>query len=311
MAQIPVSSSPTLDAIYAAIEATQETGFREHLGFSGIGNPCERAIWYSFRWATRSRHSGRLLRLFETGHQAEHRFVADLRRAGIIVHDVDECTGKQFTVRDETGHAGGSMDGVGLGILEAPKTWHLLEFKTHNNKSFTALVKDCVQKAKPVHWAQMQGYMHLSGLTRALYIAENKDTSELYIERIRYDAQEGLRIVAKAQRIINSANPPSRISTDPSWYECKFCDHNTVCHAGKLPEAHCRSCMSSTPTDGGKWQCEAHGRTITFDQQQKGCERHLYLPSLVDGEQIDFNEALPCVTYRMRDGSTWHDGVPF
>jgi hypothetical protein len=44
-------------------------------------------------------------------------------------------------VRDEAGHFGGSMDAVALGIPEAPKTWHLCEFKTHNAKSFADLQK--------------------------------------------------------------------------------------------------------------------------------------------------------------------------
>lgn len=311
MAQIPATSQPTVDAIYAALEAGQEDSYRDHLGFSGIGNPCDRAIFYSFRWATKRHHNGRLLRLFETGHKAEERFIADLRRAGIKVYDRDEETGKQFTLRDDTGHAGGSMDGVAIEIPEAPKTWHLCEFKTSNAKGFTKLLSEGVQKAKPVHFAQMQGYMHLSGLTRALYLVENKDTSELYSERVRYDATIGIQIIAKAQRIIAATTPPARISEDPSWYECRFCDHAEVCHQGKLPEAHCRSCLSSTPTDGGQWQCEAHGRTISSSEQRAGCSRHLYLPGFVDGEQIDFDESLPCVTYKMRDGSTWHDGVPF
>jgi len=311
MAQIPTGPSPTVEAIYAALEAAQEDSYRDHLGFSGIGNTCERAIWYSFRWATQKKYSGRILRLFEVGHKAEHRFVADLRRAGITVSECDEATGKQWTVRDDTGHAGGSMDGVALGVPEAPKTWHLAEFKTHNAKSFAKLVAEGVQKAKPMHFAQMQGYMHLAGLTRALYLAENKDTSELYSERVRYDAAIGIQLVAKAHRIIAANVPPSRISKDPAWFECRFCDHADVCHQAKLPEAHCRSCLSSTPTDGGKWQCEAHGTTISSSEQRKGCSRHLYIPTLVDGEQIDFNESLPCVTYKMRDGSTWHDGVPF
>ena len=48
---------------------------------------------------------------------------------------------------------------MGLGIPEAPKTWHVLEFKTHNSKSFAKLEKEGVQKSNPMHYAQMQVYM--------------------------------------------------------------------------------------------------------------------------------------------------------
>ena len=85
MAALPPPACPTVTAIYAAYEAASDSGYRAHLGASLIGTECERAIWYSWRWATRARHAGQLLRLFQTGHMAEARFVADLRRIGVTV----------------------------------------------------------------------------------------------------------------------------------------------------------------------------------------------------------------------------------
>ena len=54
--------------------------------------------------------------------------------------EVDPETGRQWRVEAHGGHFGGSLDGVALGLLEAPKTWHVLEFKTHSVKSFADLV---------------------------------------------------------------------------------------------------------------------------------------------------------------------------
>ena len=48
----------------------------------------------------------------------------------------------------------------------------------------------------------MQAYMHLAGIDRAFYLAVCKDTDELYQERIHHDAEAGLRILAKAERIV-------------------------------------------------------------------------------------------------------------
>jgi hypothetical protein len=194
----------TVAAIYAAYEAAQGDGYRDHLGASSIGAPCDRAIWYSWRWTTRARHTGRLLRLFQTGHMAEDRFIRDLRRIGVQVLPVDPDTGKQWEYRDETGHFGGSMDGVGLGFIEAPKTWHALEFKTHGAKSFAKLLDEGVAVSKPQHMAQMQVYMHLAGLDRCFYMAVNKDTDELYQERVAYDAETALRpsAAARCSRIV-------------------------------------------------------------------------------------------------------------
>lgn len=307
MAALPTPATPTVSAIYAAYEARQEDGFRDHLGASGIGAECERAIWYSWRWTTRARHTGRLLRLFQTGHMAEARFVSDLRKIGVTVMDVNPDTGRQWTLRDASGHFGGSMDAVGIGFPEAPKAWHVCEFKTHSAKSFAGLAKDGVEKSKPQHWAQMQVYMHLADIDRAFYLAVNKDTDELYQERIKRDVEAGIRMLAKAERIIGSTQPPERISLDPAWWQCRFCDHADACHGDAMPERHCRSCLHSSPVGDGDWQCERMASPLSKEQQRQGCAAHLFIPGLVHGQQQDAGE--DWVSYRMKDGSEWRDGV--
>jgi hypothetical protein len=227
MSPLPPPASPTVSAIYAAYEAASDANWREHLGASLIGTECERAVWYSFRWATRARHTGRLLRLFETGNLAEARFVADLRRIGVTVLDLDPETGRQWKLRDASGHFGGSMDAVAIGFPEAPKAWHVVEFKTHSARSFARLKAEGVERSKPLHWAQMQAYMHLSGIERAFYLAVCKDTDELHQERLRRDVEVGRRILAKAQRIIAAPRPPTRVSADPATRH--------VSAGGKLP----------------------------------------------------------------------------
>ncbi len=127
------------------------------------------------------------------------------------------------------------MDAAILGVPEAPKTYHVAEFKTHNAKSFTTLQKDGVEKAKPEHYAQMQIYMHWSQLTRALYLAVNKDNDELYGERVRYDETFAKALETKAERIVYGAAPPEGISTEPAFYKCKFCPASVVCHTNRLP----------------------------------------------------------------------------
>jgi hypothetical protein len=64
----------------------------------------------------------------------------------------------------------------------------------------------------------------------------------------------------------------------------------------------------STPVDGGSWHCARHDWTLTQDQQRVGCAAHLMIPALVPGEQVDAGD--DWVSYQMRDGSEWRDGVP-
>ena len=310
MPPLPPPNQPTVDAIYQWHERRQRSGGRGHLGASQIGAPCERALWYGFRWALKVKHAGRLLRLFETGQLAEQRFVAELRAVGVEVHEINPDTGAQFSVSSCRGHFGGSMDGVALGLLEAPKTWHVLEFKTHSAKSFAALKKDGVEKSKPEHAAQMQVYMHLAGLERAFYLAVDKNTDELYSERLHHDEAAALRLLAKASRIIDAAEPPGRISEDPAFYLCRWCAYQDICHGTEFAARTCRTCLHSTPVDQGQWDCARWGKVLTDQEQRDGCGAQKFIPALVPGEQVDVRD--DAVIYRMPDGSEWSDSeCPF
>ena len=304
MAELPLTSCPTRDAIFAAYEADTSDGFRSHLGASLIGKECERALWYDFRWTTKAKFPGRVLRLFETGHLAEARLVQNLRRTGATVLEVDPETGRQFRVQAHGGHFGGSLDGVAINLLEAPKTWHVLEFKTHSAKSFADLAAKHVRQSKPQHFAQMQIYMSLTGLTRALYVAVNKDNDDLYIERVELDTAVSTRLLEKAQRVIFAATPLPRISEDPSGYQCRLCDHAEVCHGKQAAEINCRTCLHATPIDGG-WHCARHNKSLTEVNQRTACTHHLYLPPLVPGRQVDAGEGW--VEYEFADGLRWRD----
>jgi hypothetical protein len=304
MAEIPTIECPTQEAIFRGYEEDAGSGFRSHLGASLIGKDCERALWFDFRWTTPVRFPGRVLRLFETGQLEEARLVRNLRRTGATVLEVDPETGRQFRVQAHGGHFGGSMDGVALGLLEAPRTWHLLEFKTHSAKSFADLVAKKVRESKPQHYAQMQIYMHLGGLTRGMYVSVNKDTDDLYVERVEVDATYAQALLDKAGRVIFAVQPGPRISEDPAWFQCRLCDHQAVCHGQASAAVNCRTCLHATPVDGG-WACERHQRSLSEAEQCAGCENHLYLPALVPGEQVDAGP--DWVEYLLPGGNRWRD----
>lgn len=275
---------------------------RTYLGASVIGHPCSRYLWLLFRHGCKPTFPGRLHRLFETGDIEEGRFVRELQGIGCEVHEVDEH-GQQWAVSALSGHFGGHMDGAARGIPEAPKTWHVLEFKTHNTKSFADLKVKGVADSKPQHHAQMQVYMHLTGMTRALYLAKCKDTDELYSERVRYNQPLAEGLLAKAEQIITAQVAPDRIAAQPDWWQCKFCDAHEICWAAAdstpavpVPTISCRQCCHATPVidqPGALWQCERHGRRLSGDDQARACPDHLFLPSflpwteLADYGQVD------------------------
>jgi hypothetical protein len=168
--------SPVVEAIYAWHKRRGDAEpYRGYCGASEIGHSCERYLWYKFRGCCKEEFTGRKYRLFQTGHYAEPRFVAELKGIGCEVHEVD-ANGDQFAISDHGGHFSGHMDGCALGIPGAEKTWHVLEMKTHSNKNFNKLKKGGVLKGFPSHYAQMQAPMHKTGMKRALYMAVNKVT---------------------------------------------------------------------------------------------------------------------------------------
>lgn len=295
MALLPEPENTTLNQIWKFWESEADNGFREHLGASIIGRPCSRSIWYSFRWTTISSFPGRILRLFDRGQREEHVMTRELRGIGCHVEEIDKRTitpenpeGDQFRISAHGGHFGGSCDGlIFSGVPEAPKSVHVAEYKTHNEKSFKALVKAGVEESKPEHYAQMIVYMGGFEYDRALYVAVNKNTDELYIERVRFDRKKYDSFMERANMIIATDTPPPRISDDPGWYQCKFCDHSSVCHDGralKMAPPTCRTCIHSTPElDGDKrWSCSFHNVDLNKDQQLAGCQAHAYNPAFIE-----------------------------
>lgn len=306
----------------------QEDGRRNHLGGSLIGRECNRELWYSFRWATETKHDGRILRLFKRGHKEEFEFVEYLQQLGIEVREYAQRLGwhqptdkyvtidwevdlpeykkghcvdvtsdayhvarakeagvrlEQWRIEDVFGHFGGSLDGIAYnlpeveiaeGVYICAKDPVLLEFKTHGQKSFDTLCKLGLKDAKPEHYAQMQVYMAKRGIKFGLYMAVNKNTDELKCYFVVAVPMEGFWMISRAQEIITAKAPPARISSNPSWFKCRFCDHRKPCHMGQPLAKNCRTCIHSNPIDGGQWHCQLWDSVIPIHGQKEGCDNY-------------------------------------
>lgn len=202
---------------------------------------------------------------------------------------------KQWRISDVMGHFGGSLDGLGSAPFKIPVDAHLtvddlesiptarfipaneevlLEFKTHNSKSFTKLVIEGVRNAKPVHWAQMQVYMHKRKLRFAIYVAVNKNDDDLHIEVVDYDERQGPILLERAERVIKAGVLPGRLCKNPSQFEAKFCDFAGPCWHGKAIERNCRTCKFSQPVEDGQWRCNQWNAIIPVDAILKGCDSY-------------------------------------
>jgi hypothetical protein len=201
------------------------------------------------------------------------------------------------------------VDGIGKGFPEAPKSWAILEVKTHSAKSFTDMKKLGVAESKPQHYAQMQVYMGLLGVERALYFAVNKDNDEIYTEWVHFDAEAFEALRGRAKRVIDSPTTPAKLSEDPAHYKCKGCTFFSLCHEQKVAEVSCRTCAHSTPVKDGAWRCETHNRALDKAAQRTACDQHLFIPALVPfGEAVDGGDAY--IEYTHKDtGKTFRNGL--
>lgn len=244
---------------------------RRHLGASKIGDDCERALWYSFRWSSTKKAEPRFIRLWHRGHAEEPRFVAMLESIGATVVSHDPKSGKQFRMTTAGGHGGGACDGFVKGIpdFNTLDTWGLAEYKTANDKSFKEMVKSGLRTSKFTYFVQMQVYMKNWKLQQGFFMMVNKDTDELYTEVVSYDAAIADKYTQKMSDIVFADQPGDRISELATYYKCRWCEHKNLCHHlhKAEPNHNCRTCAYSQPIDDGNngavWRCQVHEHLFT------------------------------------------------
>jgi hypothetical protein len=317
MAKIPNPDErdPTLEAADRALEQDAVTEKpRPYLGMSSIGEACSRKLWYRFRWAAYEAFDATTLKRFADGHATETVIIGRLRKVpGVTLVDRDPASGRQIGHSDIDGHFRGHEDGEILGILQAPKTWHVFEAKATAEKKFNELrriiaavgQKAALRKWNPVYFAQATLYQFYSALTRHYTVVATPGGRDWLGIRTEADTPFALELVAKAGRIIRAEAPPVRLSETPDHFECRYCSFSDICHGGQPPDRSCRTCLHATPVQRGQWHCSRWDRLLTEDEQRQGCPAHLLIPALVAGEVIDAGEGY--VRYQMRDGVEFVD----
>jgi len=216
---------------------TYKMEYRDYLGYSGLGEECERKIWYGFRWAYDKEHSARVNRIFDRGKMEEYRIQSSLVEKGCTILNVEK------EVEGVTGHVRGHIDGIVYNVPTAEKTEHLLEIKTMKNSSFQKYMKDGLKNYSKTYWQQIHSYMGHLNISRCLYVVTNKDTEERDYKRIKFDRDSFTEGERKALRIITSPNSPDRlIGANRTFFKCKFCDARKQCLYDEPLKVTCRTC---------------------------------------------------------------------
>lgn len=212
---------------------------RQYLGASMIGDGCSRKLAYSFHDTEKDAgagFAGTTLRMFDMGHDGEARMAEYLRRAGFTLQ-THKDDGKQIGIADCGGKFKGHLDGVihagpALPGLTYPALW---ENKALGDGTFKKFKKEGLKKFKPTYYAQVQVYMGYYELPCCLFTAINRDSGEVHVELVMFDAVDCQALVNKAERITSSANPEEfeRSGKDQNQHtpevSCKFCDYRLRC----------------------------------------------------------------------------------
>lgn len=264
---------------YCAVKYLDDV--RSHLGASLIGDECPRRLWYIFRWFNFEIFSGRMLRLFDVGKRQEPLLIEYLMACGVgNFKSFDLRAEKQASFSDLSckGHFGGSTDGLGCyypGWKSGNFTDYIeivVEFKTHNTQSFTKMRKQPIAVSKPKHYAQMCTYGQAFGPKHGLYIAYNKNDSDIYPEFVQLNPGLADELYRKAQDVVFGTVPPPKLALDPTFVDCKFCSFVDICHHGAPVARNCRSCVYASPADNGTWYCSGYKNTIPKEFIPQGCQ---------------------------------------
>lgn len=307
---------PTLEAAQAAYNAKRNTeeakNPRAYLGASGLGHECSRRLWYGFRGVKQPPVDN--YSAIDDGHLSEQVMAERLNLLdGLQVVTVDE-EGNQFAVKACHGHLRGHMDGAALGLLQAPKTWHVWEAKSCNETKFKSLKKLIDEKGEKhalaawdmVFYVQAQIYMELTGMTRHWLVCCTPGVRDWVGIRTELDSEFAQAQIARAEDIITSDDAPMRITNDPGHFVCKWCPFKEECHYKKVPKPDCRNCVHSlTLTDGdGEWACFKH------DKFKNECPDHVFLPDMISyARKKDAHEDENWVAYELEDGRTFKNGT--
>lgn len=198
------------------------------IGASIIGNPCLAYLALVLRGFPEESIPAKLKRIFRDGHRIEDLVIADLRKAGSVIHDKDPMTGEQYKWDRFNGNVVYYADG----IIEVSDTESmLLEVKSMNGTLWNKFKERGVKVSHRKYWDQLQMGMGLSGYRKSVLVAYNKDTSEYWDEEIEYDEIAYHYLLHRAQQALTGGE--ERIAKDNSDWRCKACPKKDFCWSGK------------------------------------------------------------------------------
>lgn len=234
-----VTKDPTLQAVdFALTQAEKKEVRRDYLGFSQVGEQCERRLWYDFNGYSRAGIPVSGLRAINDGHMGEDLMAKRLQMVDGIELHVENPDGSQFGFSDLQGKFRGHMDGAIRGVVQSPQTWHVWEHKQVNEKKFRELVKlrgdgekTALERWDYTYYCQAVLYMYYSGMERHYLTCATPGGRDYTGVRTNKNTKLAEALRGKASRLIAADRAPERAYSTPAFYKCKWCPYNGECWA--------------------------------------------------------------------------------
>lgn len=204
---------------------------RNYIGASSIGHSCLRKIWYQYK-GFESSPGPRTQITFDIGKSLE-RLIFNYLKISSLRDDTQMSISGPSSMNnflnvecEQLKEFNGHLD-----ALLIYQNWSvILEIKTAKDSSFNRFKNHGLRKWNEQYYAQLQAYMGMSGIHKAVLLALNKDNSELHEEWVQYDSFYYQDLVSKAQYIEQQEEAPDRINKSPLFITCKMCQFKELCH---------------------------------------------------------------------------------
>ena len=183
---------------------------------------CPRKTFYKWHKYTQEETDTRSLRIFALGNYIHNRWQDLLDEMGLQLK-------REFRI--DTTHKGIPIHGYVDSICSIDGQLYVVEFKSQKDWMYGKT--DYLQDAKPEHRAQVQLYMHFTGIHKAIILYENKNTSELREFQLSYDENFVTEILNSFEKLysqINLNELPEKISgAKLDKYPCAYCGFRQHC----------------------------------------------------------------------------------